>query len=141
MPIKLYTYLRLFGSRKWGGYTYSSDYDYLAKLDDYHTILHLLARYFHSADIVKTTAYGKYVSLKVASLYQIILLNEEDYIIQSAICDILDDYYKIQPSTSKHDRTCNYESLKSIITQGEHYSILHFSAKSFVEANYPELLL
>ena len=69
------------------------------------------------------------------------LLDEKDYKIQSAICDILDDYYKVQPSTSKHDRTRNYESLKSIIAQGEHYSILHFSAKSFVEANHPELLL
>ena len=146
MPTELFPYLRLFGSRKWGGYTCSSDYDYLAKLDDYDVIIDIIEKYFPTDSIIKTIAYSIYENFKITHnkhTYQIILLDDEDYRVQSAVCDILDNYYKNNKSIVKRFRIHNYEFLKCLITHGSKTfnTVSLPKIQSFVSNNYPELLL
>ncbi len=137
IPDYLTPYVRLFGSRKWGGYTQSSDIDLLARevhlplllalLDTHHMPYnHSLNHYLPGSVITFFHADYK---------WQITILNTSDYQHASQACDVLDSYYRAYPAESKAIRAANFESIVGNL-QG-----ISMELRNHIKLHFPELLI
>ena len=137
IPDYLTPYVRLFGSRKWGGYTQSSDIDLLAREVHLPLLLALLDThhmpYSHSS---KHYLPGSVITFFHANYkWQITVLDNRDYPHASRACDILDSYYTNNPPDPKAIRAANFEAIIGNL-QG-----ISIELRNHIKLHFPELLI